>query len=313
MDLFYKDSLQSSFPYSASILNVPNLSFFDMVYDFGSNFTLDKSINDTFVDFKYRFYLATNTTPERLSENDTIYHHQTFQNYYSYDDGSAEAGYGVIGNGVEIAYRFSILDGVQSDTLRSIKIHFSPTVNDVSTDPFFLQIWDDSLGAPGNLIYTSDDINFPEIYYPQYNSGLNGFFEYQLPSLITVSDTFYIGWKQITSSRLNIGFDKNVNRRFDIFYNLGSGFQNTIFEGSLMMRPVFISDMDNFVGIDEHHFLKSNVSLFPNPADEIVNISNNDVSEIIIYDLNSRVIFRSNMLNDFTFNVKDFYNGIYLV
>ena len=131
MDLFYKDSLQSSFPYSASVLNVPNLSFFDMEYDFGSNFTLDKTINDTFVDFKYRFYIATNTTPERLSENDTIYHNQTFQNYYSYDDGSAEAGYGIIGNGVELAYRFSILDGIQSDTLRSVKIHFSPTVNDV--------------------------------------------------------------------------------------------------------------------------------------------------------------------------------------
>ena len=40
---------------------------------------------------------------------------------------------------------------------------------------------------------------------------------------------------------MNVGFDKNVNRRFDIFYNLGSGFQNTIFEGSLMMRPVFIT------------------------------------------------------------------------
>ena len=313
MDLFYKDSLQSSFPYSASVLNVPNLSFFDMEYDFGSNFTLDKTINDTFVDFKYRFYIATNTTPERLSENDTIYHNQTFQNYYSYDDGSAEAGYGIIGNGVELAYRFSILDGMQSDTLRSVKIHFSPTVNDVSNEPFFLQIWDDSLGLPGNLIYTSDDINFPEIFYPQYNSGLNGFFEYELPSLIPVSDTFYIGWKQITSSRLNVGFDKNVNRRFDIFYNLGSGFQNTIFEGSLMMRPVFISDMDNFVNFYEHKFEKSNVSLFPNPADQIVNISNNDVSEIIIYDLNARVIFRSNILYDFSFDVKDFYNGIYLV
>ena len=80
-----------------------------------------------------------------------------------------------------------------------------------------------------------------------------------------------------------------------------------------MMRPVFISDMDNFVNFYEHKFEKSNVSLFPNPADEIVNISNNDISEIIIYDLNARVIFRSNILYDFSFDVKDFYNWIYLV
>ena len=44
-----------------------------------------------------------------------------------------------------------------------------------------------------------------------------------------------------------------------------------------------------------------------------INISNNDISEIIIYDLNARVIFRSNILYDFSFDVKDFYNGIYLV
>ena len=111
------------------------------------------------------------------------------------------------------------------------------------------KIWADSMGNPGNLIYSSDNVDFPELYYPEYNSGLNGFYEYDLPLLIPVSDTFYIGWKQSSSSRLNIGFDKNVDRKSEIFYNLGSGFQNTIFDGSLMMRPVFVSPMDNVVNL----------------------------------------------------------------
>ena len=96
MDLFYDNSLVSNHPYAATVLNVPQLSYFDMLYDLGANFQFDPSINDTFVAFDARFYLATNTTPERLSENDTIYHQQIFENYYAYDDGSAEAAYGLV-------------------------------------------------------------------------------------------------------------------------------------------------------------------------------------------------------------------------
>ena len=82
MDFFYNDNLLSNHPYSATVLNIPPLSYFDMNYDYGNNLTLNTALSDTFVDFDFRYYLSTNTTPERLSENDTIYHRQSFQNYY---------------------------------------------------------------------------------------------------------------------------------------------------------------------------------------------------------------------------------------
>ena len=139
MDLFYKNNLLSNHPYSASVLNIPPLSYFDMLYDYGNNLNFNIAMNDTFPEFDFRFYLATNTTPERLSDNDTVYHTQSFQNYYSYDDGSAEAAYGLVGNGAELAYRFIILEGVGTDTLKSVKIHFSPSVYDASNDPFLFK------------------------------------------------------------------------------------------------------------------------------------------------------------------------------
>ena len=71
MDLFYNNALVSSHPYSATVLNVPSLSYFDMFYDYGNTLSLASAVNDTFVDFDFRYYLSTNTTPERLSENDT--------------------------------------------------------------------------------------------------------------------------------------------------------------------------------------------------------------------------------------------------
>ena len=313
MDLFYNNSLLSNHPYSASVLNIPPISYFDMLYDFGNNLNFNVAVNDTFAEFDFRFYLATNTTPERLSENDTVYHTQYFHNYYSYDDGSAEAAYGLIGTGAELAYRFSILDGVGIDTLKSVKIHFSPSVYDASNDPFFIQIWSDSLGSPGSLIYSSDNIDFPELYYPEYNSGLNGFYEYELPLLVPVSDTFYIGWKQSSSSRLNIGFDKNINKKSEIFYNLGSGFQNTIFDGSLMMRPVFVSQMDNVVNSSILEYNSGNAELFPNPANNIVHLTSNNVSNMIVYDLNGRFIFKKGFYSENTFEVSDWDNGVYII
>ena len=44
-----------------------------MLYDYGNNLNFNIAVNDTFPEFDFRFYLATNTTPERLSDNDTVY------------------------------------------------------------------------------------------------------------------------------------------------------------------------------------------------------------------------------------------------
>lgn len=219
----------------------------------------------------------------------------------------------MVGNGAELAYRYTLLDGVGQDTLKAIKIHFSPSVYDASNDPFFLQIWSDSLGQPGSLVYSSDNLDFPELYYPHYNSGLNGFYEYELPILVAVEDTFYIGWKQSTASRLNIGFDKNVDTKSNIFYNLGSGFQNTIFNGSLMMRPVFTSNMDNILNAGEIKYLNNSNNIFPNPANSIFNISAEGFGILNAFDLKGRLIFEKEFMGNISIMVNSWENGIYII
>ena len=313
MDVFYEGNLETTVPYAASVLNVPPLSYFDMLYSPGSGFEFEPQINDTFVQFDVRFYIATNTTPERLKENDTIYHHQIFENFYAYNDGSAEAAYGLVGQGAELAYRFVLPDGISNDTLRALKMHFSPSVNDASGDPFFIQIWEDSMEMPGNLIYTTDDFNLPVFYYPEYNLGVNGYYEYELPILVPVSDTFYIGWRQSSADRLNIGFDKNVNRKQDIFYNLGTGFQNTIFNGDLMMRPVFTSAMDNVASIPVLENKNYRLKVYPNPANQFLTIDSYSTGEVEVFDLHGKQLFSHFISDKFQLNTQDWDNGIYLV
>ena len=74
------------------------------------------------------------------------------------------------------------------------------------------------MGMPGSMMYTTDDFNLPVFYYPQYNLGVNGFYEYVLPSLVGFRHFLY-RLASVSAERLNIGFDKNVNRKQDIYYN----------------------------------------------------------------------------------------------
>ena len=94
------------------------------------------SYADTFATFELKFNLSTNTTPERLNENDTLYFNQVFNNYYAYDDASAEAAYGLVSSGAELAYKFTLPSGIE-DSIKSVFIHFQASVNNASTDPFF--------------------------------------------------------------------------------------------------------------------------------------------------------------------------------
>ena len=186
-------------------------------------------------------------------------------------------------------------------------------MNDVSGDPFFIQIWEDSMGMPGSMMYTTDDFNLPVFYYPQYNLGVNGFYEYVLPSLVPVSDTFYIGWRQSSAERLNIGFDKNVNRKQDIYYNLGTGFQNTIFEGSLMMRPAFTSAMDNVASFPDFRDNDRQLIIFPNPANLMLTIKADLAGVVEVFDLHGRHLLSQDFSDELILNTQHWENGIYLI
>ena len=313
MELIYEGLSINTVPYLATVTNVSPLSSFNMFYDPDPSFYFDTTLADTFALFDVKFNLATNTTPERLNVNDTLLHQQKFYNYYAYDDGSAEAAYGLVSNGAELAYQFELPAGLE-DTIKSIFIHFSPSVNDASADPFFLQIWEDLGGEPGDTIYSTDDVNLPVTYVPEYNLGVDGFYEYILPQKVAVSGTYYVGWKQTTANRLNIGFDKNINNQDKIFYNLGSGWNNTGFEGSLMMRPVFVSDMDAvFAGLSPI-IDQSDFSLYPNPAQDqlIIDISD-QTADFSIFDLNGRLIEKGNIRYYQSLDVSYYNNGVYLI
>lgn len=166
--------------------------------------------------------------------NDTVRYRQVFADYYAYDDGTAEAGFGLTNAGL-MATRFKLNT---PDTLTQARIFFNRTLNNANQKYFHLQVWNDFGGKPGELIYQQLFLRV------EYNDGLNWFYTYFLDDPVFIDNTrfpgltFYVGLEQTTSDLLNIGFDRNNNSKENIFYFYGDDWFNTMFDGSLMIRPV---------------------------------------------------------------------------
>ena len=193
-------------------------------------------------------------------ENDTIRNVQVFANYYAYDDGTAEAGYGIAFASAQVAYRFKLNT---PDSLLAVDMYFNQTLNNGNVKKFYLNIWNDYFGEPGDLIYSKFG------YEPVYTDSLNQFFMYKLDSTVQITETdfpnliFYVGWEQVTADNLNIGFDMNNNAQSNIFKRITTGWSNSLYEGALMIRPVI--GKEKVVGIPDNNPAQS-LLIYPNPT-----------------------------------------------
>lgn len=248
------------------------------------------------------------------ANNDTIRYTQTFENYYSYDDGSAEIGYGVTGNtDVRVAYRFDVK---QTDTLRGVQIYFNPVGLNVHNKLFQLAYWD-QLSVSGN----SDHLVYKLINQKPANvDSLNEFATYLFDTLLVVPPgPAYVGFFQNEPGTIyGLGLDRNTDSHANMFYHLdGFWYQSTI-NGSWMIRPLFGDTIRTAtVGIDELASVPV-FDIFPNPAcdhftvrfqDEISSPRILKLSDITGREISSWVVKNNSCFVD----VGNLGRGIYLV
>lgn len=242
--------------------------------------------------------------------NDTTYMQQVFKNYYAYDDGSAEAAYGIQGANGRLAYQFSTYE---ADTLTGILFHFVPSVNDVSNNVMLLTIWDDNNGVPGTILY-QDDYFLP--HYPQYGGSKNEFKYYKFlnpsyPSTIPVGTKFYVGWEQIDNVSLNLGMDRNIVNNDKIFYNVTGNWTQSSHQGSLMIRPVFSTAINHTLSVKESREAHQ-VTMYPNPAQSNVFFNGLPGSySIAVYDLSGRLV--ANEQDHPSVDISYLQAGVYIV
>jgi len=134
------------------------------------------------------------------------------------------------------------------------------------------------------------------------------------PSLrLEVDGTYHVGWVQTDPDVLNVGFDRNIDNGDKINFKVSANWQNTSFEGSLMIRPVFVSDKDGFLS-DENLLETFDVSIYPNPTTGVLNISAENLSQIQMEILNlSGKVVLNYMTTPNTVDISGLPSGIYLV
>lgn len=215
----------------------------------------------------------TNATPDVCAYNDTMHYVQEISNYYSYDDGSAEAGYSLNAAGAMQAYRF---DTQGTDSLRALRMYFAPIftydpppVNNPPNGSFIITVW--SSLNPEVIIHQNISFSSPEYH----RWGPDRFVEYPLDSTIAVGGTFYVGWVQTNDTRMNLGMDKNRNNQDKMFYKVGQSWLTSGQEASWMIRPVMVAAVDPYAGVEEATSVDALLTLFPNPTGDAFQMKTN--------------------------------------
>ena len=280
----YKNS--QAYSVSAGATNIGPLTNVD--YNANLVYTFNTSNNDSAL---FRITASLKTDNFDPKGNDTLIYYQVFKNYFAFDDGTSEGGYGINGLGSRnamVAYKFT---SFMQDTLRAVQICFNDSYQHANQREFDLVVWDDNNGIPGNVLCTREDV------IVEQGNGINGFYTYILPQGVMVNDVFYVGWKQRSESFLNAGYDVNTPNAGKQFYWLNGEWSLSQVPGSIMIRPVVGSALIVTSVHDTPVKNKSLMTIWPNPASEYINIDPGDLqftgsSYITITDLNGRELIK---------------------
>ncbi len=313
-EIFYNGSSEGSFLLVSDILcaNV-NDNYFGLdipysTHDVGS-FVFDQSKPGMSQTFEVQSTATGGST--NFSGNDSTLSLQEFSNYYSYDDGSAEAAYGTTGAQSRLAIQYT---PYEADSIIGVMIHFVPTVEDVSNKLFLLNVWDDDNGQPGDSLYEDPLFNLRSPEY-NYNGNLFKYYFFQDTAKIAVDGTFYVGWRQLDPERLNVGLDRNIVNNQHTFYSVDGGatWDQSSYEGSVMIRPIFSTELDVTLGIKENYIknIESTSLIYPNPTTGMVTIEPaGTYTSAVLRNMQGQIILRTDKTQ---FNMEALPSGIYFL
>ena len=258
------------------------------------NLTNGNSFDKTLPGIQQSFTVKANASAQFPNDliNDSTGFFQNFTNFYSYDDGSSEAAFGPTGTQARLAVRF---DAYEADSLIGVSFQFVPSVVDVSNKLFLLTVWSENDDEPDQILYEDDVFNPRNPIYP---TGDEQFVTYYFLDTIKVpvNTSFFVGWRQLDPERLNLGLDRNLDFSSKIKFSVNGGatWLTSPFSGTAMIRPVFSTKLDQFIGINEETF---DIKIFPNPTTDIFQIilpqEDNNLEKILL-DQTGRILLKTN-------------------
>jgi hypothetical protein len=177
----------------------------------------------------------------------------------------------------------------------------------LDNETFRLTIWNANREEqiPGDIVYERIE---------SVQSG-EGFVRYHLDDPIFMNDDYFIGWQQIYSNYLNIGFDRNRNSSANTFINFSGFWQNSGESGTLMIRPVFGKRRVITNKVDQLPSANQSFSVYPNPASSqvyMLGLDQNHNWDIQLFNLTGKLVMQQ-PFNGASIPVHHLKEGIYIL
>jgi hypothetical protein len=185
------------------------------------------------MEISYELILALGDEPDILhfKNNDTIRTTYHLDDYYAYDDGSAEYAAVLTNPGVRVAYAFDLIrTGNEPEFINGFDVCFPKWGIVPNLSPAFY-IYDDNNGEPGEVLWGISSLPISTLEQNQFQ--FVPIFE-----SVKVNKRFYIGWEAPVGGLIAVGVDFNNNTSDKIFYRANGVWNiNEDVFGSLMIRP----------------------------------------------------------------------------
>ena len=253
------------------------------------------------VSYLVKHYIYDSTCNPPLT--DSMIYRQGMYNYYAYDDGIPELGFGVRPAGGKFAVRFDL---AEFDTIAGVQLLFNHTLKDANDKYFDIVVWKDENGRPGEEVYRLEGQR------PIWQEMPYQFSYYRFTKPVLLSGAFYMGIEQRSDDLINIGFDASVDNIQYNFINTNGAWQQSSKHGSLMIRPVVGSSY--YIGVDENGTSTGSGAfvLYPNPASSTLHLDG-DIhdGQVCIYDLTGRRVFEGEYQSEIP--VSQLNDGMYFL
>ena len=230
--------------------------------------------------YKFRLFATDDQNPiADLSRNDSISAVTRLEDYYAFDDGSAEYGVQVTQKLGRAAVKFTM---AKSDFIGGVRLAVVPFGTDVTGQSFVIQLYDDNNGVPGTLLKQ-------QAVAVKYPDSRNGFLDCKFDRSVLVPETFYVGWLQLNELPVSIGLDRNSSANGRIFSSMSSSWavENNL-RGNIMIRPYTGTEENVNVGIEPVQ--DSGMIFFPNPGNGVINWKSITLKEIDVYTVEGRLM-----------------------
>ncbi len=260
------------------------------------------------------FYAPVNGTDRR--QNDTLVRDAVFDNYFAYDDGSAEKSYFLLpafNYPSKTALSFTLNE---ADTIRGLMIHFGAQVPTAAGKYFSIVLYKSLSGGIGS---TDSIIQQEDLLQVQYDNTINGFSTYALLNPVFLqAGTYYMGITQpanFGSDSLYYGLDVNTNTNSQhLYYNVDGTWLASITAGSVMMRPIvgqsFTPTATNDITATTNN---ATLQVYPNPvANSLWIKSKNTIVECSLF-ATSGAFIKKYIPTENKINLENIPSGLYIL